>query len=198
MLFLVFVSYDAYTQNEVRIKILDSIVYGEKLFDVSITNNSNDAYLFLMDNLYQGQNRNLPFGMLEFAYPIMLLEDFSDENEIPRSTIIYSGQSFDDDDYSYIDTIFKFKEQFKPEGKGFVYLKPNESYDFTMSLSLAEENRYYHQVDNKMNYKLYIWFRPHLYKYERYIPKETLEFIKEHNILVYEGELISNKVTLSF
>lgn len=198
LFFLIIISCNAYSQDCVEIKILDSLVYGEDTFNVSIINNSNESYLFLMDNLYQGLTKDLPSGMLEYAYPIMLLEYYNNESELPRSSVSYSGQWFDNDDYSYVDITYKFKEQFKPKGKGFVYLKPNECFNFTMSLSLIEENRYFHEVDFNKDYLLFLRFKPHLYKYERYIPKETVEFIKEHNILVFEGELISNKVRVSF
>lgn len=198
LFFTIMVSFNMFSQNGVQIKILDSLVYGETTFNVSILNNSNESYLFLMDNLYQGLTKELPSGMLEYAYPVMLLEHYNEENELPRTTVSYSGQWIDNDDYSYIDITYNFKEQLKPKGKGFVFLKPNESFNFTMSLSLIEENRYFHKVDFNKDYLLFLRFRPHLYRSERYIPKETVEFVKEHNILVFEGELISNKVRVSF
>jgi len=183
-----------FSQSKVEIKILDTLIYKDKPFNVSITNNSTHTYLFFIDKTYKGATYlDLPWQVSNVLYPQIVLID---EENIELKSIILVTSSHEVKRENIVDKVI-FKEQFKIGGKGVIILKPNESFNFMMVLNLtpSEETPYY-PVNLEKNYKLFLKFKPCLINFKEYIPEETLVFIEKYNIVVFNNELVSNIVDI--
>lgn len=152
--------------------------------------------MFFIDNTYKGATyMDLPWQVSNVSYPEIVLMD--EENiELKGNILVTSSHEVRHE--NIVDKII-FKEQFKPLGDGVVVLKPYESFNFMMSLNFTpteDSPSPYYLVNFEKKYQLFLKFNPRLMDFKEYIPKETLEFIEKFNILIFDNELVSNKVNL--